>query len=149
MEIQLTIEENKLIIFNNHWKSKSGGALETEPARNAAAAILNKRIGELVQSSPGTPIIIAGDLNETLPGEEGAPPVYLTALTNIKDFEAFPMGLFRPGVIGPLVPISGSAGHFNTAGTSSIAVINSLVIRGQNLRKLFLTGSNGKRLIIF
>ena len=51
-----------LRLFNNHWKSKSGGADETEPLRQASAEALKRRISEL---SPGEgPLILGGDFNE-------------------------------------------------------------------------------------
>jgi len=50
-------------IFNNHWKSKSGGADETEPLRRAAAEALNQRLNEL--SSQDYPVILGGDFNES------------------------------------------------------------------------------------
>lgn len=50
-------------LFNNHWKSKSGGADETEPLRRAAAEALNQRLNEL--SPRDYPVILAGDFNES------------------------------------------------------------------------------------
>ena len=50
-------------LFNNHWKSKSGGADETEPLRRAAAEALRLRLSEL--GPRDLPVILAGDFNES------------------------------------------------------------------------------------
>ncbi|MDR1930739.1 MAG: endonuclease/exonuclease/phosphatase family protein [Treponema sp.] len=53
-----------LVLMVCHWKSKLGGGEATETARQAAAAVISRRLGEIEQSSPGTQVIILGDLNE-------------------------------------------------------------------------------------
>lgn len=53
-------------VFNNHWKSKLGGARQTEPMRRAAAAAINTRLHELRSTNQTEPVIIVGDLNEEL-----------------------------------------------------------------------------------
>ncbi|HEQ72403.1 MAG TPA: endonuclease/exonuclease/phosphatase family protein, partial [Spirochaetia bacterium] len=64
LEIHIETGEDSLIIFNNHWKSKSGGAAATEEARKEAARVVGARVRELQKTAPGTPVIVAGDLNE-------------------------------------------------------------------------------------
>lgn len=67
-----------LYLFNNHWKSKLGGAEQTEPARRAAAAVLAARLRELQRADPAADVLIAGDLNEDVDEHAAAP--YPTAL---------------------------------------------------------------------
>jgi endonuclease/exonuclease/phosphatase family metal-dependent hydrolase len=64
LEICIKIQDTPLIIFVCHWKSKLGGDLATEPLRKASARILLRRIREISNDSPETPIVIMGDLNE-------------------------------------------------------------------------------------
>jgi endonuclease/exonuclease/phosphatase family metal-dependent hydrolase len=64
MEICIKVEDKPLILFICHWKSKLGGDLATEPLRKASARILLRRVREINSDSPGTPIVIMGDLNE-------------------------------------------------------------------------------------
>jgi endonuclease/exonuclease/phosphatase family metal-dependent hydrolase len=64
VEFEVKAGDGVLHIFNNHWKSKSGGEARTEKARLLAAEVLVSRIRELEQADPRTDIIIVGDLNE-------------------------------------------------------------------------------------
>jgi endonuclease/exonuclease/phosphatase family metal-dependent hydrolase len=64
LEIWLQPEDVPLVLFVCHWKSKLGGAEATEVLRRASAQILLRRIREIGDAYPRTPIIIMGDLNE-------------------------------------------------------------------------------------
>lgn len=84
-------------IFNNHWKSKSGGAEETEYLRRAAADLVVRRLARLNRLtrekgdarggagedrggsiSPECPVVLGGDLNASF--EEWGRVAYPTAL---------------------------------------------------------------------
>lgn len=54
--------EHRMLIFNNHWKSKFGGK-KTEILRVETAKMLKKRIQEEREKDPYTRIIVLGDLN--------------------------------------------------------------------------------------
>lgn len=77
-----------LYLFNNHWKSKRGGAEATEPSRRAAAAVLAARLRELQRADPAADVLIAGDLNEDVDEHAAAP--YPTALVLRADPAAAP-----------------------------------------------------------
>jgi endonuclease/exonuclease/phosphatase family metal-dependent hydrolase len=63
LEVELGLESGEsMVLFGSHWKSKSGGAEESEPWRIAAAELLRGEIGRL--ASRGVPVVLAGDLNE-------------------------------------------------------------------------------------
>ena len=64
MEARLDLGDRDLGVFANHWKSKRGGAPATEPLRRASARLLSERLLELADAEPGTPVVVAGDLNE-------------------------------------------------------------------------------------
>jgi endonuclease/exonuclease/phosphatase family metal-dependent hydrolase len=66
LEVTVDCGDAPLIIFNNHWKSKSGGAEETEASRIACAAFLKGRIQELNEAEPGLEFVVLGDLNENI-----------------------------------------------------------------------------------
>ena len=70
-----------LFLFNNHWKSKRGGAEETSPARRAAAAVLGDRIRELQRIDPLADLLVTGDLNESV--DDHAAAGYPTALAGL------------------------------------------------------------------
>jgi endonuclease/exonuclease/phosphatase family metal-dependent hydrolase len=53
-----------LALFICHWKSKLEGAEETEAQRRASARLILRRIREIEAEAPGTPVLVAGDLNE-------------------------------------------------------------------------------------
>ena len=66
LEIEVEVAGAPLIVFNNHWKSKSGGLPETEAARLRAAAVLARRLRALQVQRPGVEFVVLGDLNENL-----------------------------------------------------------------------------------
>ncbi len=80
LETGFSIDSATLILFNNHWKSKSGGAEETEPQRVEAAGYIKNRISQLLEESPNADIIILGDLNENVDEFERVNNAYQTAL---------------------------------------------------------------------
>ena len=69
-----------LFLFNNHWKSKHGGAAETEVYRRRAAALLAARIEEISAADPAAEIVVVGDLNESIDEYERQGRRYATAL---------------------------------------------------------------------
>lgn len=64
LEVHLEPGGKPLIFFVCHWKSKVGGDEATESLRRASARIIRRRLEELQQEEPDTPVIIMGDLNE-------------------------------------------------------------------------------------
>jgi len=54
-----------LLLFVCHWKSKRGGADETESTRRASARIILRRMRELAETNPNLPVVVVGDLNVT------------------------------------------------------------------------------------
>jgi endonuclease/exonuclease/phosphatase family metal-dependent hydrolase len=53
-----------LVLFICHWKSKLGGDEATESLRRASARLILRRVREIEAETPGTPVLITGDLNE-------------------------------------------------------------------------------------
>ncbi|MCX6266376.1 MAG: endonuclease, partial [Bacteroidetes bacterium] len=51
-------------IFVNHWKSRSGGATETEPQRIENARTLKQLTDSVLAVNPKANIVIMGDLND-------------------------------------------------------------------------------------
>ncbi len=62
VEIHFDLGSETLVVFNNHWKSRSGGQLATEEGRIRSVEVLVSRIREL-RSEGYNDIIVAGDLN--------------------------------------------------------------------------------------
>lgn len=58
-----------LHIFVNHWPSRYGGYLKSQPKRNYAALVLRKQVDSLFNTLERPNIIIMGDLNDN-PGDE-------------------------------------------------------------------------------
>ncbi len=54
---------NRMVIFNNHWKSKIGDPKKTEATRVQTAQLLRQRIQEEKHTDPNTRIVVLGDLN--------------------------------------------------------------------------------------
>lgn len=106
-----------LYLFNCHWKSKSGGAAETEPLRRASAAVLAGRIQHIEEQHSWANIIVAGDLNECIDEQARIEAEYPTALVPEQDYKGLSPAQ-RSGCIG----VTGSA---KTGDSPSGAVINS------------------------
>ncbi|MBL7138257.1 MAG: hypothetical protein ISS17_05755 [Bacteroidales bacterium] len=61
-----------LHLFVNHWKSRSGGEEKTRSKRIENATLLREVVDSLFTRSPGTRILIMGDLNDEPPDESVA-----------------------------------------------------------------------------
>ena len=64
LEISLDLDGNPLTIIVNHFKSKSGGELETAPRRDAQAQHLHGLVHDLLSQDPQAEIIVMGDFND-------------------------------------------------------------------------------------
>ncbi len=53
-----------LHIFVNHWNSRIGGVVKSEPKRIHAAKILNRQFNKILQQNPKAKIIAMGDFND-------------------------------------------------------------------------------------
>ncbi|MEI7980512.1 MAG: hypothetical protein WCI71_02595 [Bacteroidota bacterium] len=65
----VNLKKDTLHIFVNHWKSREGGAAETEPKRIENATILRHLSDSLFKINPGANIVILGDFNDE-PGDK-------------------------------------------------------------------------------
>lgn len=64
LEVKLNMGEDRLYIFANHWKSKRGGAKETEKYRIRSAVRIKKRIKKIREHEKNAYFILCGDFNE-------------------------------------------------------------------------------------
>lgn len=85
LEVVIEINEKRLYIFNNHWKSKAGGAEETEPLRIAAAGLLSRRVTAILRENPDADVLLCGDFNENHDEVLRIDYAYPTALTLLGD----------------------------------------------------------------
>ena len=69
-----------LFLLNNHWKSRHGGAAETEHYRGQAAAAPAARLREIHAADPQADVIVASDLNVSVDEYELRRGRYVTAL---------------------------------------------------------------------
>jgi endonuclease/exonuclease/phosphatase family metal-dependent hydrolase len=79
LELKFELEGSVLYLFNNHWKSKTGGVEQTAEARRRAAEVLTARLREILRAVPEADLIVLGDLNENLDEYEQAGGRYRTA----------------------------------------------------------------------
>ena len=80
LEVEIEHQGRRLVLLNNHWKSKTGGVAATAEARRRAAAVVRRRVAELLQLDPAADILVVGDLNENLEEHLEAQGRYPTAL---------------------------------------------------------------------
>jgi hypothetical protein len=93
LECRIDVGGIPINLLVNHWKSKYGGAEETEPLRIAAASVVSRRLWELFEGDPGQEVIVAGDLNERTDEYEQVEEAYLTALMPAEAAAAAPNSL--------------------------------------------------------
>ena len=100
-----TVDGPSLFLFNNHWKSRHGGAAETEVYRRRAAAALAARLREIYLADPEADVIVAGDLNVSVDEYERRGGRYVTALMPA---EAAPEGALAvtAAVPSPAAPLA-------------------------------------------
>ena len=60
----LTNEDEQISVFVNHWPSRSGGQVESEPKRIAAAQTLRSAVDRIFSSDENANIFIIGDFND-------------------------------------------------------------------------------------
>ncbi len=65
MQLTLKAGEKEVLLFVNHWKSKSGGQEKTEIWRDWQEAILAQCIAKTVVVNNACPVIICGDFNRS------------------------------------------------------------------------------------
>lgn len=64
LEVELDCGGAPLRLLVVHWKSRLEGEGPTQPARDAAAAVVARRLARLLADSPADDVVVAGDLNE-------------------------------------------------------------------------------------
>lgn len=62
--VKAQVKKDSLHFFVNHWPSRWGGQMETEPKRMFVAGLLRHHVDSILQIHPGAKIIISGDLND-------------------------------------------------------------------------------------
>jgi len=80
LEAEIDLEGHTLYVLNNHWKSKSGGVPETEPARRASAEVVRRRTAELLGENPAAELVVLGDFNDNVNEYTEVQQRYITAL---------------------------------------------------------------------
>jgi hypothetical protein len=73
-----------ITIFVNHWPSRRGGYLESQPRRNYVASVLRKLIDSVTQIHPASNIVVMGDFNDE--PEDESLKLILGAQTNLIPF---------------------------------------------------------------
>jgi endonuclease/exonuclease/phosphatase family metal-dependent hydrolase len=114
LEAEIAVGVDILYIFCNHWKSREGGVLATEPARLEEAAMLKKRISVISRENPKAQIIVAGDLNENADEYSEAKAGYETAI--IAEHAGIP-----DGYLGGSIEVTGDATR--VSGTENTLVL--------------------------
>lgn len=80
LEVELSVDGHRLVIIGTHWKSKLGGAQQTEPERQAAAVFINALVSSRLAADPALALVVAGDFNENPDEFERVEKVWPTAL---------------------------------------------------------------------
>ena len=71
LEVEIEHRGHRLVVLNNHWRSKTGGVAATAEGRRLAAAVVRRRVEELLREDPAADILVLGDLNENVGELEG------------------------------------------------------------------------------
>ncbi len=97
LEVHIAVDDTTLFLFNNHWKSKSGGAEETEPLRVESAWVVKQRITAILEEEPDADIVLAGDFNENIDEFTRVAGAYQTAF--IPETGSYPDTFTRKSII--------------------------------------------------
>lgn len=60
----LTLNDDTIHVFMNHWPSRMGGQAESDARRRVVAGALRSRVDSILAVSPAARIIISGDFND-------------------------------------------------------------------------------------
>lgn len=93
LEVELDAGVSPLHLFVCHWKSKVGGAAETEEGRRVAATLVRNRISSILAVDPDAAVIVCGDFNENPDEFARIGKAYPTAFVRIEDADASPDAL--------------------------------------------------------
>jgi endonuclease/exonuclease/phosphatase family metal-dependent hydrolase len=80
IEADIEMSGHTLYVFNDHWKSKTGGVRASEPSRLESCAVLARRVREILAQDPAADILAAGDFNENVDEYARTGRKYQTAL---------------------------------------------------------------------
>ncbi len=80
IEADVEMGGHMLYVFNDHWKSKTGGVRGSEPSRLESCAVLARRVQEILGQDPAADIVAAGDFNENVDEYARTGRKYQTAL---------------------------------------------------------------------
>ena len=94
------LDKDPIHFIINHWPSRSGGQMRSEPSRILAGKVNKKIIDSILQSNPKANIISMGDFNDN-PSDKSIKPILYTTFkkSKIKEWQLFnPMEeLYRKG----------------------------------------------------
>ena len=85
IEAEIDLDGATLHLFDDHWKSKAGGARATERSRLESAGIVARRVREILLGDPVAHFIVAGDMNENCDEFQRVGRRYQTALVNASE----------------------------------------------------------------
>lgn len=96
----LTNNDEKLTVFVNHWPSRSGGQIESEPNRIEAAKTLRQSIDRIFQHDSEAKIFVIGDFNDeptnvSILTTLNAQPIYCEAVGDMTAIEDDETDLFN------------------------------------------------------
>jgi len=60
----ITVKNDTLYLFMNHWPSRRGGTKESDPKREAAAHVLRSAVDSILLIHPQAKLVIMGDFND-------------------------------------------------------------------------------------
>ena len=95
LELHIDCAGTPLVLFACHWKSKSGGARETEQGRLLASRIIVSRVRDILRENPAADVVVGGDLNESVDEYERVGGAYQTAIVDLEKMPALPAPLPR------------------------------------------------------
>jgi endonuclease/exonuclease/phosphatase family metal-dependent hydrolase len=87
LEVMIEAGKETIVVFALHAKSQREGMRETEAARIALCRMINQRVAQLRNEFPFTPIVIAGDFNESADAYFRENQDFQTALVPVQALE--------------------------------------------------------------
>lgn len=129
--------EVPVTIYINHWPSRSGGALASEPKRMMAAAVLRASIDSILKADPRANIIAMGDFNDE-PGDHSLNSLVYESVSMAGDCQTAMINLSEQH---EMANQSGTIKYAGTWSTFDQVLASCSVINGTNGMQLVGEGA--------
>ena len=125
-----TSNNAKLHVFVNHWPSRYGGQMKSDPKRKAAARLVRTYVDSIMQAEPKANVLLMGDFNDEPENESIHDVLNATADSTFKDSSS---------LYNLMSPIKGNHGTHKYQGAWGVLdqfMVTKSLFKGENDLKI-------------